>query len=88
MHRTPVTSTDIRSIGYDLQSSVLEVEFNSTVVRNAKKDAGWNDKSLLRKLYERYIINDNIENYKIVLYKDTEKIMDETKNFLALYRFK
>jgi len=29
MYRTPVTSSNIRSIGYDSQLSVLEVEFNS-----------------------------------------------------------
>jgi len=27
MHRTPVTSSNIRSIGYDQPSAVLEVEF-------------------------------------------------------------
>jgi hypothetical protein len=27
MYRTPVSSTNIRSIGYDPQSAVLEVEF-------------------------------------------------------------
>ena len=29
MNRTPVTSTNINSIGYDPQSAVLEVEFTS-----------------------------------------------------------
>lgn len=29
MNRTPVTSTNIRSIGYDPQSGTLEVEFTS-----------------------------------------------------------
>ena len=29
MERTPVTSTDIRAIGYDTDSQTLEVEFNS-----------------------------------------------------------
>lgn len=29
MHRTPVTSSNIRSIGYDPQSVTLEVEFTS-----------------------------------------------------------
>lgn len=29
MYRTPVTSSNIRSIGYDPQSAVLEVEFTS-----------------------------------------------------------
>lgn len=29
MYRTPVTSSNIRSVGYDEQSAVLEVEFTS-----------------------------------------------------------
>lgn len=29
MYRTPVTSSNIHSIGYDSQSAVLEVEFTS-----------------------------------------------------------
>jgi len=29
MHRTPVTSSNIRSIGYDSSSAILEVEFTS-----------------------------------------------------------
>ncbi len=29
MHRTPVTSTNIRSIGYNSQSATLEIEFTS-----------------------------------------------------------
>ena len=32
MQRTPVTSTNIRSIGYDSQSATLEVEFTSSDV--------------------------------------------------------
>lgn len=29
MERTPVASTNIRAIGYDLETQILEVEFNS-----------------------------------------------------------
>ncbi|MFA6232455.1 MAG: KTSC domain-containing protein [Rhodanobacter sp.] len=29
MERTPVTSSDIRAIGYDEESQTLEIEFNS-----------------------------------------------------------
>ena len=69
-----------------LQKADLEITFSSALVRNAKSE--WTDKSVMRKLYERYIIPDKVEYYKIELYKDTEKVMDETKNFLALYRFR
>jgi hypothetical protein len=29
MERTPVTSTDLRAIGYDADTQTLEIEFNS-----------------------------------------------------------
>ncbi len=32
MERTPVSSTNIRAIGYDPNSQILEVEFNSGLV--------------------------------------------------------
>ena len=32
MERTPVTSTDIRTIGYDADSQTLVIEFNSSGV--------------------------------------------------------
>ena len=32
MERTPVTSTDIRTIGYEADSQTLEIEFNSSGV--------------------------------------------------------
>ena len=68
-----------------LNKGSLEVAFSSTLVRNAKK--GWGNKSLIKKLYERFIIPEQIENFKIGLYKDTEDMINETKNFLALYQF-
>ena len=71
-----------------LNKADLDVTFSSELIRNADKNAGWNDKSVLRKLYERFIVKNQIEHFKIGLYKDTEKIIDETKNFLALYRFR
>lgn len=69
-----------------LQKGDLEITFSSTLVRNAKGE--WPDKSVMRRLYERYVVPEKVEFYKIELYKDTEKVMDETKNFLALYRFR
>jgi hypothetical protein len=29
MYRTPVTSSDLRSVGYDANTQTLEIEFNS-----------------------------------------------------------
>lgn len=69
-----------------LNKGEVQINFSSAMVRNDKGD--WADDSMFRKIYERYIIADNIERLKIDLYKNTEAVVDETKNFLALYRFR
>src|SRR3989338_4750674 len=68
-----------------LHKGDLEIQFATSFVRNAKNE--WSDKSLAKKIYEKFLIGPQIENYKIEAYKNTEKIIDETKNFIALYRF-
>lgn len=70
-----------------LDSGEIEVWIDSKLVRNAAKKNAWNENGLMFKIYERYIIKDKIEQFKIELYKDTNKIMDETKNFFNLYKF-
>jgi hypothetical protein len=32
MERTPVTSTDIRAVGYEAESQTLEIEFNTGAI--------------------------------------------------------
>ncbi|MBS3152743.1 hypothetical protein J4230_05010 [Candidatus Woesearchaeota archaeon] len=63
----------------------VEIEFSSKLIRNANK--AWDEDNLMFKLYERYIVGDKTEQFKIELYKDTNKLMDEVKNFFNLYRF-
>jgi len=63
----------------------LELTFGSKVIINANKS--WNENSFIFKIYERYFIGYRVEEIKIAAYKDTNKIMDEVKNFLNLYRF-
>ena len=45
MQRRDVTSTMIRSIGYDAENSILEIEFNSGAVWNYYdfSQAAWHD---------------------------------------------
>ncbi len=68
-----------------LDSAEPELYFSSSVIRNA--DNQWDENSLMFKFYEKYIIPDKIEGFKIDSYKDASKIMDEVKNFFSLYRF-
>ncbi len=68
-----------------LHNGGVEIQFDSSVVRNAKNE--WNESGIMFKLYERFIIPDKINFYKIEAYEDTVKLMDEVKAFLNLYRF-
>ena len=67
-----------------LENGGIEIIFNSSIIRNA--DNKWNENSMMFKLYERYIIRNQIEGVKIECYKDTNKLIAETKNFFNLYR--
>lgn len=69
-----------------LDSGEIEIGFNSSLLRNAGSPA-WDEHSLMFRFYERFIIADKIEAFKIEVYKDTNKLMDEVKNFLNLYKF-
>lgn len=68
-----------------LDNCEIEMEFSSKLVRNP--DGKWDENSFMFKAYERYIIADKIEQFKIDVYKDTNKLMDEVKSFLSLYRY-
>ena len=68
-----------------LDNCEINIEFDSSVIRNSNKK--WDEDGLMFKIYERYIIKDKIEQFKIELYKDTNNIIDKAKNFLNLYRF-
>ena len=68
-----------------LDNGEIEVVFNSALVRNANDK--WDEGGFMFKIYERYIIGDKIEHFKIELYKDSNKLIDEVKNFFSLYRF-
>src|SRR3989338_4199173 len=61
----------------------IEIKFNATLTRNFK--ATWkNENGLMFKIYEKYIIPDKIEEMKIDLYQDTNKLIEETKNYFNL----
>lgn len=68
-----------------LHNGGVEIQFDSSLSRNAKNE--WNESGMMFKLYERFIIPDKINFFKIETYKDTVSLMDEVKAFLNLYRF-
>jgi len=68
-----------------LHKGDLWLTFNSQLSINANNK--WQDHSIMYKLYEKYIIKDRIDYYKIQIYEGMNKIMTEVKNFLNLYTF-
>ena len=68
-----------------LDNCEIEMAFSSSLERNASKI--WDENGLMFKIYEKYIIPYKIEQFKIELYKDTNNLMDEVKNFFNIYRF-
>ena len=69
-----------------LDNGRAEIKFNATLTRNFK--ATWkNENGLMFKIYEKYIIPDKIEEMKIDLYQDTNKLIEETKNYFNLFKF-
>lgn len=66
-----------------LDRGEVQIKFSSGLVRNAKGD--WDESSMMFRIYERHIIKDKIEHFKIECYKDTNDLIEEAKNFLNLY---
>ena len=67
-----------------LENGEIELNFVSKIIRNA--DNKWKENSLIFNLYEKHIIKDKIESVKIECYRDTNKLIDEAKNFFNLYK--
>lgn len=68
-----------------LNNAEIELKFDSKLIRNANKK--WDENSLMFKFYEKYLVQDRTEFYRIECYQDTQNLIDETKNFFNLYRF-
>lgn len=66
-----------------LQKGDLWLYFDAKFIVNANKK--WEENGLMYKLYEKFIIKDKLDHYKIELYTEANKIMAEVKDFLNLY---
>jgi hypothetical protein len=67
-----------------LDKGDIAIEVSSKIMENAKN--AWEEHSLMFKIYEKYFIKERIEEVKIQLYQETNKLVDTTKTFLNLYR--
>lgn len=71
-----------------LNKGEVEIKFSSVLTLDIGERFGSGPNiPVQQKLYEKHMISDNIEKQKIDLYEKTMDIIDQTKNFLNLYRF-
>ena len=62
----------------------IEIQISSSLIKNAS--GKWNP-GVMKKLYEKLVIQDRIENEMIELYEDTYSLHDVIKTFLELRKF-
>ena len=68
-----------------MQQGDMEVRFKAHLKKNYKgtfKSGGF--QKFLRHIYERFIIPNSLRKYRFKLQKETEALMDEVKNVLAI----
>jgi len=63
----------------------VEIKFTAELVKN--RSGKWKKDSWLRSFYERFVVRDRIENYKIELYKKLYSFHDEVKAYLEIHEF-
>ena len=63
----------------------IEINISSNLITNAS--GKWENGSLMKKMYEKMIIKDRLEDEKIDLYNNTYKLHDTIKSFLELRQF-
>jgi len=83
-----VADAEIEKDGRKLKLSKIDatVEIESQL----EKDAGdkWKDMGIWKKIYETYIIKQQIEEAKIDCYKDTSDLIEEIKKQFEMYSLK
>ncbi|MFA5175841.1 MAG: hypothetical protein WC413_01090 [Candidatus Nanoarchaeia archaeon] len=82
-----VTPVEVEKEGktVKLKKADIELRFSAYLIVNANDK--WPDDSFTNKLYKKYMMKKNIDEYKIDLYDDLYDMMDEVKNYLELYQF-
>jgi len=63
----------------------IELNLSSNLITNA--NGKWNNKSFMKRFYERFVVKDRTEGYKIELYKDTYDLHNLIKSIFELRKF-
>lgn len=85
---TGVSDAEVEKDGKRIKLSKVEAEvkISSEIIKDPKDD--WKNKPYMRNLYEKYVIKHKIEEAKIECYKNTSDLIEELKNYFALYSLK
>ena len=60
----------------------IELKFNAYLVKDSKNK--FHDRPFVRRIYEKYLIKDAIEQYKIDLYTKANGFYDEVRSYLNI----
>lgn len=63
----------------------VEIKFTAELIKN--RQGKWKKDSWGKKFYERFVVRDRIEDYKIELYKKLYSFHDEVKAYLEIHEF-
>jgi len=65
-----------------MHQASVEMKFSSSLVRN--RQGKWSKDSIIKSIYEKFIIPTRIEQYKIMLYEETYNLINEVKVMLNI----
>jgi len=68
-----------------MNSLNLEIKLFADLVKNRK--GRWKKNSIMKKIYENFVIKERIDSYKLELYQQIYILQDEIKDYLNLYHF-
>mgnify|MGYP001593458263 CR=1 FL=1 len=78
---------EIEKEGKKVKTSKGDFSFriNTFVVLDYDNNFDSGFKKILREIYDRFVIQSRIENYKISMQKDSEELLSEMKSFFAMF---
>ena len=63
----------------------IEIKFSADMIKN--RTGRWDKNSIMKKLYEKFVIKDRMDNYQLELYQKIYSFHDEVKTYLDLHKF-
>lgn len=67
-----------------MNDAEIEIRLSADLVKN--REGRWPKNSLIKKIYERFIIKERIEQYTVDLYQKVYSLHDEIKGYLNLLK--